>query len=156
GIKPEDGLRILEIIESFLVRRAICGHEPTGLHAVFKRLWQDCEGTPTPERVNESIRKHKTVVWPTERDVIDAVCKRPLYGSTITKYVLLEYDRSLGGDKPLNDPWIEHVLPDTPSEDWFDSFSKQQHLDTKDLLANLIPLTQEMNTGLGNKSYSSK
>ncbi|PTQ79798.1 uncharacterized protein with ParB-like and HNH nuclease domain [Nitrosospira multiformis] len=43
-LAEESAIAILEVMESFLVRRAVCGHEPTGLHAVFKRLWIDCEG----------------------------------------------------------------------------------------------------------------
>jgi hypothetical protein len=35
---------VLDVVEAFLVRRAIVGHEPTGLHAVFKRLWADLAG----------------------------------------------------------------------------------------------------------------
>ena len=45
SVSETDGVDTIELIESFLVRRAISGHEPTGLHAVFKRLWVDCECT---------------------------------------------------------------------------------------------------------------
>ena len=51
-VSPEDGAAVLAIVESFLIRRAICGHEPTGLHAVFKRLWDDCGGHPSSPWLN--------------------------------------------------------------------------------------------------------
>jgi hypothetical protein len=40
-VQEGDGIEVLDLIASFLVRRPICGHEPTGLHAVFKsgRRW---------------------------------------------------------------------------------------------------------------------
>lgn len=146
----------LEIIESFLVRRAVCGHEPTGLHAVFKRLWTDCKDKPERATVEGEIRKHKTVVWPNDDAVKQAISSRPLYGSAITPYLLREYDRSLGGDHPNNIPWIEHVLPETPVKEWYQHFRKEQHEQMKDCLANLIPLSKEMNVGVSNKAYADK
>jgi uncharacterized protein with ParB-like and HNH nuclease domain len=64
SVLQRDGLEVLSIVESFLVRRAICSHEPTGLHAVFKRLWQDCGNQPNAANVEAAIRTHKTVAWP--------------------------------------------------------------------------------------------
>jgi hypothetical protein len=156
NVESGEGVVILNVIEAFLVRRAICGHEPTGLHAVFKRLWLDCEGTPTRSNVESAIKKHRTVVWPTDRDVKDAVIKRPLYGASVTPYVLQEWNRSLGGDQPTVEPWIEHVLPDTLSDTWSRIFDPKLHQDMKDVLANLLPLSQAMNQSLGNGPYPAK
>ena len=155
-IEEADGLSILGILESFLVRRAICGHEPTGLHAVFKGLWIDCEGSPTATRVEAAIRAHKTVVWPTTDEVKACAVTRPLYGSGITNFLLVEWNKGMGGDVPGVIPWIEHVLPDTISDGWKLLFSEKQHEAMKDRLANLLPLSQPMNQGLGNKDYQSK
>ncbi|HYK36912.1 DUF262 domain-containing HNH endonuclease family protein [Alloacidobacterium sp.] len=152
----QDGLEVMSLIESFLVRRAICGHEPTGLHAVFKRLWEDCGGSPNATNVAEGIRKHKTVVWPSGQEVRSCVLQRPLYGSSITTFVLKEWNKSLGGDQPNAKPWIEHILPDTLSEDWKSDFDEEQHKEYKNRLANLLPLSQPMNQGLGNAGYPSK
>ena len=44
--KEKDAIRTLSIVESFLVRRALIGMEPTGLHAVFKVLWEKTKGNP--------------------------------------------------------------------------------------------------------------
>ena len=151
----ENACEVLNILDSFLTRRAICGHEPTGLHAVFKRLWQDCDGDVTAERVSKEIASHKTVVWPSNADVVASVISRPAYGTTITKYVLLQFEEELGGDRITLDPWIEHVLPTTHSHDW-SSFTAAEHADYKDLLANLIPLSSTMNTSLGNVGYAAK
>lgn len=153
---PECGISVLEVVESFLVRRALCGHEPTGLHAVFKRLWGDCKGCPTAVTVEEAIKTHRTVAWPSSEEVRQAITSRPLYGSSITRFVLLEWNRCLGGDQPTAEPWVEHVLPDQPSEQWAALFTREQHAATKDLLANLLPLSKEMNRDLGNRAYSEK
>jgi hypothetical protein len=155
-LSENEAAQVLEVVESFLVRRAACGHEPTGLHAVFKRLWVDCDNKPNRNSVIEQIGKHKTVVWPTTEEFKKAIETRPLYGAGITKYLILEYDRTLGGDQPDNNPWIEHILPDTPSKPWFDIFTQDEHQTMKDLLANLIPLSGEMNRSLSNKPYKEK
>ncbi len=156
SVKEEDGLKVLELVESFLVRRAICGHEPTGLHAVFKKLWEDCGSDPTAKQVEVKIRERKTVVWPSTNDVMSCVKSRPLYGSAVTNFLLVEWNRSLGGDLPNVDPWVEHVLPATMSDPWKKIFSEAQHDALKDRLANLLPLSKPMNQGLGNGPYSDK
>jgi Protein of unknown function (DUF1524) len=153
-VSETDGADILDLIESFLVRRAISGHEPTGLHAVFKRLWVDCRGHIDPTTVEAVIRSHKTVVWPSGDDVRKSVKTRPLYGSSITNYVLEEWNVSLGGDVVDVDFWIEHILPEKPHDGW-EMFSKEQE-SSKDLLANLLPLTQKMNQELSNGPYNLK
>lgn len=155
-ISKKDSEDTLSVIESFLIRRAVSGHEPTGLHAVFKRLWVDCDGKPNGALISKEIKKHKTVVWPNDDAFREAIIHRPLYGVGICNYVLLQYDRSLGGDQPSNIPWVEHVLPDKPSKEWFDVFTKEQQSQMKGLLANLIPLSQEMNINVSNKPYGKK
>lgn len=156
-VSATDATSVLHVIESFLVRRAVCGHEPTGLHAVFKRLWVDCQGKPNQHAVKTEIAKHKTVVWPNDDAFKNAIRTRPLYGVGITVYLLREYDRNLGGDQPPDVRlWVEHVLPESPAKEWFNDFTKDQHHAMKDLLANLIPLTKQMNQELGNKPYVDK
>lgn len=155
-IAEEEGISILSLVESFLVRRATCGHEPTGLHAVFKRLWVDCDGELTADRVALEIAKHKTVTWPSDEDFFEALRERPLYGVSITPFLVLEYDKSQRGDPTGIKPWLEHVLPDNPESSWFDVFSREQHLACKDRLANLLPLSSQMNRAVSNKPYSDK
>lgn len=155
-ISDEAGALILKLIESFLVRRALCGHEPTGLHAVFKRLWADCGGSPDHILVQRKIREHRTVSWPTGDEVKVAVVGRELYGSGVARHVLMEWNRTLGGDPPGGAPWIEHVLPENPDPEWFSVFSVDEHKVMRHRLANLLPLSREMNQGLGNKPYHEK
>ena len=155
-ISAQDGVHIMSVVESFLVRRAVCGHEPTGLHAVFKRLWVDCNPSIDATKVEGVIRKHKTVVWPTTAEFASAIRKRQLDTARITPYILLSLDRALGGDNPDQMPWIEHVLPQKPAPEWDEYFTRsEQHTECR-VLANLIPLSSKMNRKLSNKSYHVK
>ena len=155
-IAAQNIVELLEVIESFLVRRAVCGIEPTGLHAVFKGLWQDLGGKFTSESVRGAISSHRTVTWPSDSDFRSAIEQRALYGASVTRYLLIEYDRSLGGDSPKDVPWIEHVMPQSPDDSWWNTIDREFHKRLVDVLANLIPLSKEMNKDLGNKAYSIK
>jgi hypothetical protein len=150
------GIEVLETVESFLVRRAICGHEPTGLHAVFKRLWQDCNSSPTKQNVTQAIKDHKTVVWPSSNEVAQSITERDLYGSGITKFLLVELNLHVGGDQPTAEPWIEHVLPTSPSPEWFTTFTEEEHSLLVNRIANLLPLSAQMNIALGNRPFDEK
>ena len=46
-LSHEDAAANFRLLESFLVRRAIAGFEPTGLHAVFKNMWSGSKGDGT-------------------------------------------------------------------------------------------------------------
>lgn len=154
-IAPDQGRMVIDVIDSFLTRRAICGIEPTGLHAVFKRLWTDCDGEVSADNVMNRIADHKTVPWPGDADVVANVKTRPLYGTNIDKHLVLEYDDHLGGDRIRGNLWIEHVLPTSSAPGWT-QFSTEQHRRMKDLFANLIPLSAEMNNNLRAKPYDLK
>jgi uncharacterized protein with ParB-like and HNH nuclease domain len=148
--------KIIFEVEAFLVRRALCSIEPTGLHAVFKKLWNSLEGELTPDKVKESLMGEKTVEYPNDEKVL-ASFKSPLYKKGICKYFLWAFEHSLNGDRHSKDDfksfWIEHVLPQNPDSKTWKEFSKDDHKKLVDFAGNLIPLTSEMNGGLGNKEY---
>lgn len=145
---------IFDLIDAFLTRRALTGYEPTGLHAVFKGLWNEIDTPITASKVRAVIAKHRTVAWPSDEEVHSAVRTRPLYGSVITKYFVREYDRSRGGDQHSTVAHLEHVLPQKTTASW--AFSKEDHAELHNLLANLLPLTSNMNASLGNESLATK
>jgi len=156
-LEPEIAKDILSVIESFLVRRAVVGLEPTGLHALFKRLWADCRGNHTADNVIQQIKTHITIQWPIDSQFGEAIKGRPLYGATITPFILKQLNVSAGGDPvPGLATQQEHILPENPKEGWFDSFTHEQHQEYLNLLANLLPLSPDMNRELSNKLYEVK
>lgn len=155
-ISADVASEVLDVVESFLVRRAISGYEPTGLHAVFKRLWSDLGGDISATAVSKAISSHKTVTWPDADEVKRAIESRPLYGSAITPYLLLEYDTSHGGDAHDTIETIEHVLPQSADADWRQLYGDKYFAEDVDALPNLVPCTGKMNSSLGNQPYSTK
>lgn len=157
-LKISIGNKILDLIESFLVRRAICGHEPTGLHAIFKRLWKDCGKSVTVEKVAKKIRENKTQQWPKDDELKKKIFERSIYQSSIKTYILLEYDLDQKGEiqKHEETPWVEHVLPQTMTKNWLKNFTIEEHKKYSDNLPNLLIVTSKFNKKLSNKPYSIK
>ena len=58
---------ILDLIESFLVRRAIVGFEPTGLHTLFKGLWHEVASDLSTASVAAAIGRRETIQWPSDK-----------------------------------------------------------------------------------------
>lgn len=149
----------LDRIESFLFRRAICGIEPTGLHAVFKSLHKDCRDVPPDEFaqvVEQTIRSKPTVQWPGDSEFAEKVKTGNLYGRSIKKHAILEYERSLGEANPdLED--VEHVCPSEFASvpDWQRDFCDCAP-GLINTWANLLPLSEPMNRSLQNSPFHEK
>jgi hypothetical protein len=148
---------VLDVLEAFLVRRALVGVEPTGLLGLFRFLWNNVNGEPTPEAVSNVILRRQTVEWPNDVRLREQIRDRALYGTSIASYILLEYDRSLNADFPHGvTPWIEHVAPQKLTSAWRETFNSDRHKAFVDTWANLVPLSSEMNAQLQQQIYAEK
>ena len=158
GEKSENEcLSILKGVEIFLVRRSIVGFEPTGLHALFKSLWNELHDFSS-RGFAAIVETKPTIQWPTENEVRNAVLARPLAKAKICKFLLREYDSSLPGDIVNEEPSIEHILPQSynSSSPWAQAFNNEQHKKLKDTLANIIPLSIPLNSSLQASEFSVK
>lgn len=156
-ITVESCIDMLDALETFLVRRAIVGFEPTGLHALFKGLWgQLTEYSSEGFKLN--VADKPTIQWPSNNELIEAITTRPLAKTNICKYLLIEYDRSLHGDDPNSEPTIEHILPQSYDSGsfWSSLFTSNQHKKLKDTWANLIPLSSPLNSSLQAAPFTEK
>jgi len=108
-----------------------------------------------PQYLKECIlEQHRTVKWPNDDEFITSLKTRSLYGSLVTRYILREYDKFLGNDGVnYEDAEIEHVLPQTPMQQWFEDFTPEQHENLVGLIGNLTLLSPRMNSSLSNNSY---
>lgn len=155
-VSEQDTIDCLEVLESFLVRRAICGIEPTGLLVLFRTAWSVMDGKPNKENLTNAIKRRSTIEWPDDQRVETSVLTRNIYSSSICKYILTEYEKSLGSDIPDNDFWIEHVMPQTLSKEWKEVVTVEDHQNVLHTWGNLIPLTAEMNKGVSQSSFDVK
>ena len=105
-----------------------------------------------------SVKARPTIQWPTDSAIREAVLTRSLATTRAIRFLLQEYDASLPGDKVLSEPQIEHVLPQSWETDgaWATLFTKEQHTRLKDVWANLLPLSQPLNSSLQRSAYAEK
>jgi hypothetical protein len=156
-VSEEDALDILLAVESFLFRRAICGLEPTGLHAVFKGMWTEIKdkGLPyTGSSVVAVIAARTTVPWPSDETFKENILTGNLYARTIRDYAIREYEFACHGESPEDAFTVEHILPQASTEDW--AHFGLQHSELLHTWGNLIPLTAVMNPGVGQGAFAAK
>ena len=157
-LESSSAIKLLNFLESFLVRRAILGYEPTGLHAIFKGVWNEISSRPSVKLLKEQIFSRTTIQYPTNKDIDRAILTRPLYKSKITPYILRQFDIFLKGDTPTDKFTIEHIMPNTwiDKDAWSKVVTKERHRELKDTLGNLIPLSGDLNKNVQRDVYSKK
>lgn len=155
-VGKDEALKMFDVIESFLFRRAICGIEPTGLHAVFKGLWGELEERGySAEDVRKSISRRKTVPWPRNDTFSKEIQISNLYGRRAAKYALTEWEKATEGETPKDDFEIEHIYPQNHGDKW-DAIQEPSDAELVNSWGNLIPLSKAQNGALGNSPYPSK
>ena len=143
----------LRIVESFLVRRAFSGREPTGLHAVFKGLWRKNGGTPASL---VSDLQTRTIDFPDDGQLRRDISNKPFYGRRLDRYVLSELEIAVHRTHPfsreqLNDITVDHLAPQSLKGVWNDEFpdDMEERQRLLGLLGNLVPLSQSDNSTKG-------
>jgi hypothetical protein len=159
-LAPTTASDVLDVIESFLFRRAVCGIEPTGLHAVFKGLWfelleeEDAQGL-CGESVKQAIGGKPTITWPTDAEFEAAIRSGDLYHRKVVTFALTEYEHSCEGETPQDGFQIEHILPQTATPYWTSMFGARYE-ELVNTWANMIPLTGRMNVQAGQAPFEDK
>ena len=151
-----DAKEVCAVVESFFVRRGFVGLEPTGLHAVFKKLWGN-RAAADPQKIAEHIQT-RTISFPTDDEVRTAISTKGLYRRAIEKFVLSEYESSVqetSYSKLSHLPKIttDHVMPQSWQGDWKEQISQEEHVDVVDLWGNLVPLSSPANSAKGAKNF---
>lgn len=116
---------ILDMLESFLIRRFICGVVTSGLTKIFPSLYtQAGRGTSLVEGVRQALRDKS---FPRDQQFKEQFVTAKIYGgdrSAKAKLILERLELSFEHKEPV-DPetlTIEHVMPRTPTDWW------RQHL----------------------------
>lgn len=144
----------LRIIESFLVRRAFRGIEPTGLHAIFKGMWEVAGADPAA--VRRAIVS-KTIVYPSDDQVREAIMEWPMYSRKVLPYAMAEYERELSSVdvmKLLPDITVDHLMPQSRKGAWAEVMSDSDFERLVDTWGNLVPLSGPANSAKNAKSWA--
>lgn len=153
-VSDKDAGAAIRLVETFLFRRAMVGLEPTGLHAVFKGLWQEV-GADLIKLRNKL--ENKTVKFPNDEEFRLAVETAPMYSRKIRNYAMLELERKFtSGDvlKTFPQMTADHVLPQAPKGEWLEKFTTAERERWMDTWANLVPLSGKANSEKGNQTWA--
>ncbi len=155
-------IQFLKILESFIFRRTIIDEKRSALNKLFHRL--SAKYPRNSENVEEWIKSElletvRSERWPSNDEVIEAIVNKPLYGTKGAKILLVGVESFLSGKETV-DPEklsIEHIMPQTISEQWKESLGENWgkiHAQYQHSIGNLT-LTA-LNPELGNKSFVEK
>ena len=158
--KAERFSKCVDVIESFLIRRFLCGHEPTGLHAVFKDMWKIAGADPVALR--DALVQITTITFPENSAVTAAISSRQMYRGSLTRYVLMEYERDLASptdpyagdyeEDEANKMHIDHIMPQSADSSWRKSFPEfDKHMHT---LPNLVIMSAATNERKSDKTWA--
>jgi len=184
GFSEADLDRVAVTLESFLVRRMVCGVTPKNYNRLFLGLLQHLRQTeaPTPATVEAYLLKGEgdSVRWPGDKDFEKAWFSLAAYKKLRrdrTRMVLEALDRALLTDRqeklPLPDALtIEHILPQNAElEDWplplelmdgsldmdiTTDALKQMREHVLHTFGNLTLLTQSLNSSVSNGPFLRK
>lgn len=162
-ISLEEFTEILHALESFAIRRSICGESTRGYYLTFPKAVEAIEES----RVKDSLFQYlESKGWPRDSRFIDDLVSFDIYGRETKKcrLILETLQRQFGHKEKVNlqELTIEHVLPQTiegkeGSEEWREMLGEnweRKHQQWVDTLGNLT-LTG-YNPELSNKPFKKK
>ncbi len=120
-IKDVDFVSILTLIENFIIRRFVCNVPTWGLHKVFAALFNQLN---KGNLIGSMATELQAYDYPTDRDFSEKLKIFKLYGggerAVKAKLILESIEESYSHKEPVNYSTltVEHVMPQTLSEEW--------------------------------------
>lgn len=153
--------RCLETLESFHVRRLVCRVPTNALNKITLELCLHLPDTELDVWLEDKLSTGSgSRSFPSDVEFMQALLSQHLYPrKRIARYVLLAFESAFGHKEPadISTATIEHVMPQTLSEDWKTSLGPEHeavHEKWLDTLGNLT-LTG-YNAELGNDGFTKK
>lgn len=154
---------VLAMLDSFLVRRALCGVGSNQLRRVFTRMAArvDFDNFAESSRYWLTERSY----WPRDNEFRNGFMRFRLYSSSglnRAMLILTRLERSLSGNEKAiinKDITIEHVMPQALSDEWraaLGSDASEIHAELLHTIGNLTLTLTEDNQKLGNKPFDKK
>lgn len=162
-----------QIIESYLVRRMLCGLISHGLGGFFANLLNKLHDR-SPTDCFSIMADHfgsstsTSTMWPNDRMLIERLTTRPLAGTVPRRKMVLEaIEDHMRGEMTEQLIWtdkltLEHIMPKRWEAHWrfpFDSPTQEdieRRNETVKSLGNLTLTTSKLNSSLSNAPWSEK
>lgn len=150
----EEFTEILQLVETYIVRRAVCGVPTNVLNKYFPTIYKSLDKNNIVESMKLKFQAETgTRRMPDDEEFKLALEKRKLYGNRILRYLLEEIERYDNKEVvDFYDLQIEHIMPQTLSDEWKNELGDNWELIHQKYLDTLGNLTL---TGY-NPEYSNK
>jgi uncharacterized protein with ParB-like and HNH nuclease domain len=152
--------KCLGLIESYIVRRAICEVTTSPLNKLFIQWAKNFPSTDHTQWLNNAMASaNGTRRFPSDIEFDNAFINRPQYGRGSTRFILCRLEESFGHRESVNlsTATIEHILPQSLSPQWQQDLgeaAEEIHATLVHTFGNLT-LTG-YNSELGNLPFSQK
>ena len=155
-------LEVLNILESFLIRRSVCGYPSNQLRKILPPIF-DAVGGPGESFVAGVREQLGGKRCPDDKTFADALLTQPLYATakrgTRLRIMLERLEESFNHKEPadLSSAQIEHVMPQTLTPEWVQELGDEAPEHHARLLHTLGNLTLTgYNPDLSNHPYAEK
>ena len=120
-IANSEFIALLQVIESFVIRRWVCGIPTNQLRRIFAQMPRRSEGEVFIEGVVDYLRRNN---WPSDEVFRSRFVDTPIYTSRLTartRLILWSLEESFGhkeAPEKSGDITIEHIMPQNLTEEW--------------------------------------
>ena len=162
----------IKVIESYLVRRVIAGHNARAYNKIVFSLINEVVSSDNPETIpnkiinNLSERTSRTDYWPNNEEIYESIENTSIYGSISVrrvKMILEAIDRRITSRMAAaipnyDDLQIEHIMPQEWERHWpvASSHNNESRVAALNSLGNLTLVNPSFNASLSNRSWSEK
>lgn len=154
-VSAEDVAGIINVLDSFVVRRAFAGVGNAGVHTAFNNMWGRVKHDSAA--LLQALNR-PSIIFPDDDDFAHSIRTASIASSNRCRYILTEYERSLDDWDPSlwhpDEITIDHVMPRNPALGTWSDIGPEDHERLLNTWANLVPLTKEGNPAKGNISYA--
>ena len=162
---------IIEIVNIYLIRRAICGLDTSDITRLFPVLLKDvlreCESKGSYANIVEYTKKHlinkqrgKSAYMPDDEQLRTYLNTANVYNLRVTLRIIFDKIELHNNPAPvdLKKLSIEHLMPQTPTKEWLDTLGVDEITYEKNLhrLGNLTLATKPDNSKMKNKPFEYK
>lgn len=158
-VQQDDLVKVIQLIESYIIRRALCDIPTNQLRRIFAEMSKrdDFFTNDLYQNTRDHLLRNQ---WPNDEEFVSRFVQFRLYDSVRVKLVLWTLERAFGRKEPPKNTrniTIEHIMPQTLTEAWKKELGKdwsEVHDKWLHTVGNLT-LTG-YNAPLGNKPFSEK
>lgn len=164
-INEKDLLAVLDILESYIIRRMVCNKPTNALNKVFASFFSDILEIPNFSYENFSkyfatvlFSKKGSAIFPTDEEFKADFTSRDAYNLKNIKFILLRLENKDNNEKvDIATLSIEHFMPQALTNSWKAKLGDKYQFIHDKYLHNIGNLSLSGdNTQLGNKSFEEK